>query len=879
MSEQKPRFIRKALTAAICSAMLAACGGGGSDDTTESSSGDTTSGGTTTSSGGTDVSGLSMPQQVAVVGADSGDTTASFKRAAFTASAFNDGGTDYDNAEQHFHIWHPALDPIESVNSILCFVEQLNASDMVNEGAYLALVDNGKCVQGNESGGSSTGDQSSGSDNAPEYVEAIVNVTRADDESDMIVNFWLPEMETGGNGDMGAIKAKAVVSESPSDTKPFGEFHLSFGMYTDVTSTTTTGGGELATVTNSGGEAGFTLYESNEAREMEIPEVGTVLISSVRRASVFSSADETTGSAVTQEILSFTNSEGVELNPPGDDFDGTAYGLAFDQTNVLVRMGGDFSDFSTETDTEDACLARDDYREAVWRYQLFDADSGAAVELQSGFPFRYATDSENAEDYDGFGWVGYWGVWADGNSQLVDGQTIVQETWGDEEADPVYYTVNVAPGRLIKNTTETLALTSESEDDIVGVEFFYWDELAYDSSYDEWILEYLAAGDSRLPDGGSAGFHKTYGVSNSEGGGPNETSLDPTIAITFEYDDASIHMWSNQLGGGVQYKNGASNITFFREEFVDGGETGTGELLESGTASLLCYNECPVGTLGLEELVPESGDSWESVFDSGIDWENHDNNAAIQYTFSSSGDNAMTLVRTSNSEPVVFADGMSQSDLQNSNFSWGVHSGPLVTDAYASVLADNPWIMWEDPTAVPEFYVWETGPNEWNKLTTVTDSSGVTASFDKPLEFRYTHATANDRNVTEGNSSPYDGQVFLMGYGGDDLWGIPHESIGGSEDDEHNRYYPIFNLADGTAMGPSDSSPEYVVKAIDIEQKMRMNTLSDCASLSVSDLTEPPSALTDAYDVDIGTMPEVDDSPAVIGGETQTGDTESEADA
>ena len=67
----------------------------------------------------------------------------------------------------------------------------------------------------------------------------------------------------------------------------------------------------------------------------------------------------------------------------------------------------------------------------------------------------------------------------------------------------------------------------------------------------------------------------------------------------------------------------------------------------------------------------------------------------------------------------------------------------------------------------------------------------------------------------------------------------------------------------------SSESPEYVAKAIDIEQKMRQDE-SGCINLTMGSLTEPPNALTSDYDVDIGDMPEVDDPPAIIGGEIQS---------
>ena len=48
--------------------------------------------------------------------------------------AYDDTETDYTLAEQRTHVWNEALEPIELVNSILCFTAQFNSVEFANQG-------------------------------------------------------------------------------------------------------------------------------------------------------------------------------------------------------------------------------------------------------------------------------------------------------------------------------------------------------------------------------------------------------------------------------------------------------------------------------------------------------------------------------------------------------------------------------------------------------------------------------------------------------------------------------------------------------------------------------------------------------------------------
>jgi hypothetical protein len=715
--------------------------------------------------------------------------------------AFDDPASQYSTDSQDFNVWNQALEPVELVNSILCFTSQMKATEFVNEGPYISLVDEGACFD-NEGG--NTG-QSTAASNTPTYMEVVVNATRESDTEPLIVSVWIPGMEAGE--DEQAIKFKAVVTEGASEDDPFGQFTFNFDFYDNFDSATPAGGGEVKTIDSVAGKIGFTLYESAERDGFDTSQ----------SASVVMSEDKT---------------EGIALTASSFGAIGEAYGLAFNQNNVLVQTGDDYDDLGFQTgDSSGSCLNRTEFTEAVWRYDLYDVESGDRVEVDSGMSFRF--DSDNDGDNDSYGHIGYWGIWTEEQSALANGDTITAEDFSTGEGEE--FTVIKAPGRLIKLTVESLSLA-----DARGIDFYYWDDTAFEQDFESWVVNYLTAENDEAS---ADGFYKVAGVRWGEQGSQRTDVTPELISVP---NNETLHMRSDQLGGGVKYKQGDTELSFYQESFVNGSESATGELFADGAAALHCVERCPVGTLGTTELA-----SFDSPYVQSI----NSVDDAVAYSINPTGANAMTLVRTSNSETVRYEDGLTENSLQQSPNAWGVRSGAMVS---ADVLASlsNPWDIY-DPEIVSTFYVWETGLNEWNQLATVRDANGAIRTFDKPIQFTYKHSDANDRTADAGEN---DGMTVMLSYGGNgDLWGIPHEQT-----DDH-RGYPLFNIADGVAMGPNNS---YVVKAREIEGTMADAT-GQCTDMTI---TEPevavPTSVTGS--ADIGDMPTVTASPAVIAGVVQS---------
>ncbi len=807
MKATKQIFTPKLLTLAISSALLTACGGGGSS----------TPAATTTTTSGSTASSYQLPEQLEIVA--SGESTnnsaqlnhsLNTARSMSIARAFSDSGTEYDNAEQNIHTWMEALQPVELVNTILCFTDQMNADEKIGDDAYTVLIDMDECEAGEADSSTQSGGQSSASGSAKNYVEAVVKAEQDTATGNVIVHAWVPEMDVGG-GDATLLKMKGVIKSGATDTDPFGSFVLNWEMKDPANPDgAAVGYGELATVETLDGFIGFTLYDYGEHEEQGQQ------ASYLSRGSVVMRNDQTDGVALTA----------VE-HTGGFGGGNMAFAVSFNTNNVLLQQASTLNDLPFRnggSNSSGTCLAKDDFKEAVWRYGVFDQATGAEVQLNGGFPIRY--DSNNDGNEDSFGYAGYFGIWTEQEGALSSGDTVVRETHGDG-GTAASYTVVKTEGRLIKKEIETLPLA-----DAAGIDFYYWDELlGQNNNYQQWVVRYQ-----------DGSFKKVAGMQWGEQG-PQQTPLDTPVAIVLQ-DGHPLFMHSDQLGGGVQYKNGANSLTFYKETFMNGSE----DEFTSGTLNLVCADRCVKAGLTANDL---------NSFDGGFEATANDFDT-YSYSISNTGSNAMTL--TSGSTPVSFPDGVSE---QSPN-GWGIQSGPMVTQAVADTLSD-PYQVY-DSSLVSTFYVWETGPNDWNKSTMLKDSLNNVVSFDKPIEFTYTHSEANHRDGSATSFAEVGTQTFMLHYNGPgNLHGIPHKQVG---NEQQGRWYPLFNLNDGSLIGPNN---EYVVKALDIERKMNQDT-DGCGALVVNEPAAPvPSSVT-VYLDELGDVPEVDAAPVFVGGEVPSDD-------
>jgi hypothetical protein len=478
------------------------------------------------------------------------------------------------------------------------------------------------------------------------------------------------------------------------------------------------------------------------------------------------------------------------------------YRIVYDDTHFLRALNGGAPE----------AFHRDQFVENVWRYNLYHAsgpEAGERVELESGFGFRTA-----AGDY---GWIGYWGLWTPPGVEVASGDTITRDEFGHAGAS---YTVFQAPGKLIRNTRHTLAL-----DQLDGRTFQWWSfdpqngSTNYVVTYDELAGEWQKIG-TQPPGSGSV------------------TPIEPPVVL----DTAALgflDLWSESLGGPTAFVHGEEFVTYYAQQFVEGSDP----VFAGGDLSLFGLVQCLRPDVTAAEA--EAGD----VFLADVS----DVASARPFVFRHD-DLTLCLDSTGQGgglEPVGLALGEAPA---SGPFTWGMRSGPLVssTDGLTNV-----WDVW----SAPEFYVWETGANEWNHFTRVVDASGDFLAFDPPLAFNYVQANGDDRNGDDSRA----GQTYFLGYGGaGQLWGLPQEGVDLNGDGSPDRWYPVVNLADGVLLGPTGS--EYVVKGLEIEQTLA----PDPAYAGTLDLGAA-NALTvsgaELYDTpEIGPSPVVTDPPRVVQG-------------
>lgn len=486
----------------------------------------------------------------------------------------------------------------------------------------------------------------------------------------------------------------------------------------------------------------------------------------------------------------------------GDTFQ---YLVAFNQRYFARQRGNQVSLFD-----------RDSFRKNTWSYNLYWAEDGAGhtagqrVQLESGFPFTYRSQGETL-----YGHVGYWGIWSPEAGKPVNGATIRRETAdGFDE-----YTVRRAPGRLIHVQRLDLDLI-----ELDGESLEWWDW----SNGTQYLVSYVH---DELD--GVGDFFKTatwnQGSSSWEDlGAPEQIVINAGDWYGF---------WSRTLGGNVQYVGDELTVKIFTQSFASGDDA-----IFNGAEALTLYGVTQCLRAGLTAAEAEAGD----VYLADVNFD-----AAYEFSF----ERSTRTLRYGG--PRV---GLLSGEVPTTGpYTWGMRTGPLTTEDPSTLGLVNPWDIWN----LDDYYVYETGANDWNQYAMVLDEAGVAVHFDAPIQFLYTHETANDANADPA----YDGVKMMLDYGGAGmLWGIPHEEVDLDGDLQPDRWLPLFSLADGAILGPNG---EYVVKAIDSELNMLesadsmpamlQSLLNQAASMNLPTLSSWNSPVTDSIPTDLG-------EPKVVGG-------------
>jgi len=766
------------------------------------------------------------------------------------------GTSDYNLDKTQVYVDELSTNSLDTINQILCLIGQTKYDAMLNQGSYLALVDNNQC-NSNNSNVSSAGQQAqnqSSSANMPDYWNFTLVSSRASNTSDEIVKVWIHQPQSN-NDQEAMIYANIVISEGTSTINPYGIFTMNFAGYPIIN------GVQTSTAQMKG-----TLMA---VRSVPSDPNSKVLLQFV------SNNVQNDGSGGTD-----TSSQKVTLDRQADGSGGAGHIFQ----NYLGSSGSGTTEYDISFNATDfyrkdvvagssVCLNRTLFDESASSYCLYDT-TGARVNRNSGFSITF---TKNGVQHQGY--IGYWGLWSDGTSTLVSGDSVNEVNYNGGNTTSTPYTIFAAGGKLHKHLQQLLTLNNIIN---VPIQYNEWSGSTgtnYEVVWDGTNLNKVA-----------------YMPQNCNNNCTWATMPSPVaIDVTHLVNGGNISFYSDSLGGQGQIP--LSNCTYTYTAPLNGqppqpgysicdSPTSNSQVIfytdtivypgDSVPTSLRCYDSCPNATASGVDLNTNNGYITNMMSGPSM------TPTATDYSFNATASaGGMTL--TLGSYPATLTS-------VNASQQYGIQSGPLFdpTPTNLALLAcpagmgwgNSQICSWQAGSVLLEFYTWETGPNTSNQFIGVTDANGF-VKFDTPLMVKYV-----------GLGDPYGtlGTTFMLQYGGfGQLNGIPGKCVDmntgldadcsmGNNGNNAVEWVPQFTIPtsnDGsitTLTDETDSTIQYYVKPLQVEQRMKADPSSACSTLSLTDFSSyslPDMSLwTDPVVAD-GTKPSVTSAPAVIGGVVQ----------
>lgn len=751
-----------------------------------------------------------------------------------TASAAPPADSPYATDPQSSYVQDATSESIGSVNMITCIMHAMRPDALVNQGPYAALIDKNTC-DSSKSGGASSGASASAAQ-APNYMNAVVDSTRASNSDPMIVKAWISLNEQGQTV---TVFAHISATEAPSAANPYGAFRMD---YCGVPA-----GGSACTLNGylQGGSGALSYYEADTngagsgSTALQLTSVGT-----------------TSGSG----SVNLQNSQGGS----------SAYNFSYDQSYFLRG----------DSQSGSECFSRDATDPAtglsVWQYGLYDATTGARIQRNSGFPIQYTTGGTTYQGY-----LGYYGLSLppQAAATLVTGSTVQKVDYQSGAApSKTDYSVIVAGGRLTRYQRRTRTL---KDIDQIHFSVFVNDKGAsnlpdsstqYDTHWDDASGKFLVTGEMQCGQNGCS--NRTL---------PNPVAVDSA----FWANVGGVQGWSQSLGGDLFINLSGVAGT------VDASTSSTVTVVyhvqdlvypdDSKPAALYCVNNCPTAATLLtyftqgsnsgvqSPYVAATANSFQPVPVGGVVTYAVDNSAQL-----SGGDGTAVAVAYTDS-------GAYQQQQQYQN---GVVSGRLFSSLADAQCNQSPaeYCDWAVNSA-DVYYVWQTGPNTWNQFSAVRDGAGAFVHFDAPLQVNF--------SVPSGAAyGSYAGTSLILQYNNfGDLWGIPGSCVSATTNaavdcsTPNSRYVPDFVIPydpsaahQGVVTTTSGGvTTPYLVKWLQREIRFAAKDASVCSNdhlqaptnvqlPTAAGLKNPSSSSSDVY---LGIEPTVTSAPRVIQGEVR----------
>lgn len=387
--------------------LLSACGGGSS-----------------TPAPPVDAEPLTLPDHIDLSQVDEGTGLSQFCEEA----GFDDPGTDYTNEPKMS--WVDDTDALKMINDILGAMKDSGYENFVNRGPYKALV-----KQVGESD-QSQGGSSSTSTNTESLMEMTLEVSRWSNLSPMIIKIWVHEDDGPGGCSM-LVKGYFEVFQGVSAEYPYGVLEAHFmGLKLDQNGNIVPGDPLFNMAMQISAEAGNVIVQFLDMGEED---VGPFTYQWDKRANIKANDELTAGNAF---VYAGETNDGTGL------FEEETFYFAFNENYFKYQKEGEVN-----VEVED----KNDLDHKVYRYKLFDKDTGDAVVRNSGFPIRLPGGE--------YAYIGYWGLWKPHGASVSHGDMVTRV-----DTNETYTLVNVR-GKLTKHTKEQIVLS-----ELTDVEISVWDD-------------------------------------------------------------------------------------------------------------------------------------------------------------------------------------------------------------------------------------------------------------------------------------------------------------------------------------------------------------------------------------------------------------------
>ncbi len=761
--------------------------------------------------------GLTLPLAFTVAG-----ITAAHAAPGTTSAYLTDPQTSY--------VQDATSDSIGQVNMISCIMHSMRPDALVNQGPYVALIDKNKCDSSKGSGGSSTDASAS---QAPAYMTAIVDSTRASNTDPMLVKAWIALSEEDKSL---TIYAHISATEAPSTANPYGAFRMDYCGIADGTQTCSLNG------FMQGGSGTLSYFEADqhgsdqEVTALQLTSVGT-----------------TSGSGS-------INLQGPDGNGGTQTF---AYNFAYDP-NLFLRA---------DSQNSSECFSRDasdpDTGLSVWQYGLYDATSGARIDRNSGFPIQFTSGGSTYQGY-----TGYYGLQLQAGAPTpANGSTVQKVDYTNGAASTANYTVVTNGGRLTRYTRQSRTLQSI---DKIHFNVFVNNASAlglpdsntqYEMFWDDSAGRFQAVGEMHCDQNGCQ--LQTYSQA---------LALDPALWVSM----GGVQGYSQSLGGdlfvnlaGLTGSVDSTNtlVVYHIQDLVYPDDT-------TLPATLYCASNCPTAASMTAFLVQGQGNS---PYVAGT----ANNFAPVSAAGLTSYAIANAVLTDSAGQAVTDTD---PNDFQNAQqYQNGVMSGRLFANLSDAVCPDNAtpadycdYVV----NSASVYYVWQTGPGNYNQFAAIKDSSGAFVHFDAPLNVNF--------QVPAGAQyGDYAGTSIVLQYSGfGNLFGIPGSCVSASNNEpvscgsQNSRYVPQFVIPYDPSASPQKgivtktadgTTTSYLVKWLQREIRFAVKSPSVCTTANLiaptnvqlptaTMLKDPSSSSSDVY---LGTRPTLTSAPRVIQGEVK----------